>query len=225
MNLSNVNLEEDILLIDKPKGWTSFDVVAKVRNQLSRRYREEFGERKKIKVGHSGTLDPAATGLLVLAIGKSTKKLTGLTKLGKVYEVEVTLGSVSNTGDSEGEIKQVSEEGPSEISSSLTKFIGNIEQTPPKYSAIKVNGVRAYKMAREGKEFELKPRQVTIEYINDVVYEYPLVKFTCKVSSGTYIRSLVEDIGQDLGCGAYMSNLRRTEIGEFSVNDAIRVDQ
>lgn len=227
MDLSNINIEEDIILIDKSKDWTSFDVVAKVRNQLSKQYREQAGERKRIKVGHSGTLDPAATGLLVLAVGKATKKLTGLTKLGKVYEVEATLGFTSNTGDSEGEIKQVNKQESSteEVESSLAQFIGDIEQIPPKYSAIKINGVRAYKMAREGKEFELKSRQVNIEYINSVEYQYPILKFTCKVSSGTYVRSLVEDIGKDLGCGAYMSNLRRTEIGEFNVNNAIRVDQ
>jgi len=257
VNITDINVVEDIFLIDKPKGWTSFDVVAKIRGELTRGIRSvhdkdnsicptysQKGRCKcKLKVGHTGTLDPAATGLLVLAIGKATKKIQTLIKVDKVYEVEATLGFTSTTGDSEGElVPYTSHELPAknhesgeklneqpikpslaEINAALKRFIGQITQVPPKYSAIKVNGIRAYNMAREGKEFELKPRQIEIEYINDVKFEFPKLIFTCKVSSGTYIRSLVEDIGKELGYGAYMSNLRRTEVGEFKIEDALRL--
>jgi len=240
MNLENVDVNEDILLVDKPADWTSFDVVAKVRGQLTGNIRDSHKDnldkcptfpqkgscKCKLKVGHTGTLDPLATGLLVLAIGKATKNIQSLIKVDKVYEVEVTLGLTSTTGDSEGELSVVVSNQQSAISEGqvkaiLNEFSGKISQTPPKYSAIKVNGVRAYKLAREGKEFELKPRQVTVEYIKDVEYSHPVLRFTCKVSSGTYIRSLVEDIGKELGCGAYMTDLRRTKVGEFNIKDAV----
>lgn len=243
MNLESINLEEDMLLVDKPKGWTSFDVVAKVRSHLTKKIRashsgnlaicptlQQKGSCKcKLKVGHTGTLDPEATGLLVLAIGKATKDIQNLIKLDKVYEVEANLGATSTTGDSEGEIKEclskVDDVSIGAVKDVLNSFVGDIEQIPPKYSAIKVNGVRAYKLARDGKEFELKSRQVNIEYIKDIEFDYPVLKFSCKVSSGTYIRSLVEDIGDKLSTGAYMSGLRRIEIGDFNIENAISVDQ
>ena len=215
-----------ILLVDKPKGWTSFDVVAKVRSLLRTVERLEV-RGKRIKVGHTGTLDPLATGLLVLLIGTYTKKATELTKLDKTYEVEMKLGQTSTTGDEEGQKIVISEQRPvdSEIQSTLKSFVGVIDQTPPAFSAIKVNGQRAYKLARAGKEVKLEPRKVTIYSITDVKYEYPLVKFTAKVSSGTYIRSLVEDIGKKLGTGAYMSNLNRTEVGEFNIKNAQQIKE
>lgn len=206
-----------ILLIDKPKGWTSFDVVAKVRGQI----KQETGV-KKPKVGHTGTLDPLATGLLVLAVGSYTKKISELTKVDKTYEVTMKLGQSSTTGDDEGEKTPVSDEIPTldALQTALEVFRGKISQVPPAYSAIKVNGQRAYKLAREGKAVKLEPRKVTIYEITDVEYSYPEVKFTAKVSSGTYIRSLVEDIGAKLGTGAYMSDLRRTEVGEYKIEDS-----
>ncbi len=207
---------DGVLLIDKPAGWTSHDVVAKVRGQL----KKEAGQR--VKVGHTGTLDPFATGLLVLLVGSYTKKAAEFSKLDKTYEAEVRLGSTSATGDPEGELTKISTQRPSEaeIKKSLDKFVGQISQIPPPFSAIKVDGQRAYKLARAGKKVELKPRQVTIHSITEVDYKYPKLSFITEVSSGTYIRSLAEDIGKELGTGAYLSALRRTKVGGYNVEDA-----
>jgi tRNA pseudouridine55 synthase len=208
---------DGILLIDKPSGWTSFDVVAKVRSQI----RQETGV-KKPKVGHTGTLDPLATGLLIIVVGSYCKRAQEFSKLGKVYEVTMKLGQTSTTGDDEGEKTAVSTEVPTKeaVEAALKKFVGEISQVPPIYSAIKIDGQRAYKLARAGKEVKLEPRQVKIYSITDVEYMYPEVKFTAKVSSGTYIRSLVEDIGQELSTGAYMSRLNRTEVGNYLISKA-----
>ena len=209
-----------ILLIDKPKGWTSFDVVAKARGILKR------GGINKPKVGHTGTLDPLATGLLVLLVGNYTKKATELSKLDKTYEVEMKLGLTSTTADEEGEKTPISDKKPTKngIEEALHGFVGEIEQTPPIYSAIKVNGQRAYKLARAGKPVALEPRKVAIYFIRNTKYRYPYVSFETRVSSGTYIRSLVEDVGKKLGTGAYMSNLNRTEVGQFTINDAHQIE-
>lgn len=212
---------DGIILIDKPKGWTSFDVVAKIRGQLKR----ETG-LKKPKVGHTGTLDPLATGLMVVVCGSYTKRAGEFSKLDKTYEVTMRLGETSTTGDEEGVKTVVSDEVPDEraVLDAMQAFVGEISQVPPIYSAIKVNGQRAYDLARKGKEVKLEPRQVTIHHLSDVRYAYPEVRFTAKVSSGTYIRSLVEDIGAHLGTGAYMSDLRRTEVGKFRLQDAVTTD-
>lgn len=212
---------DGILLIDKPRGWTSFDVVAKIRGQLKR----ETG-LKKPKVGHTGTLDSLATGLLIIVTGSYCKRAAEFSKLDKVYEVTMKLGQTSTTGDEEGQKTTISASEPSKqaLEAILGRYTGQIMQTPPAYSAIKVNGQRAYKLAREGKAVILEPRPVTIYNITGVEYTYPTVKFTTKVSSGTYIRSLVEDIGKDLDTGAYMSDLRRTEVGEYSLKNAQSVD-
>lgn len=214
---------EGYLLVDKPQGWTSFDVVAKVRGALQRELRQATGERCKLKVGHIGTLDPMATGLLVLMVGKYTKRVPEFIKQDKTYQTELKLGLTSTTGDSEGELTAVSDAVPTEeeVQKVIQTFVGEQMQTPPAYSAIKVDGQRAYKLARQGKKVELKPRPVTINSITDISYKYPKITFTCDVSSGTYIRSLVEDIGEQLGAGAYMSALRRTKIGDFLLNNAI----
>lgn len=208
---------DGILLIDKPSGWTSFDVVAKIRGQIKR----EIG-LKKPKVGHTGTLDPLATGLLIIVVGSYCKRASEFSKLDKTYEVTMKLGQTSTTGDEEGEKTIISDTRPTKeaIGAALKRFTGEISQTPPIYSAIKVDGQRAYKLAREGKEVKLEPRTVTVHSITDVEYAYPEVRFTAKVSSGTYIRSLVEDIGKELGTGAYMNNLKRTEVGKFTIDDA-----
>ena len=207
---------EEIRLIDKPKGWTSFDVVGKIRSQL----RAQMGQ--KVKVGHAGTLDPLATGLLIVLIGKATKRQDSFMKQDKVYEVTMQLGQTSTTADAEGEKTVVSDYQPSqeEVNHTVQAFVGQISQVPPVYSAIKINGQRAYKLARAGKEVVIEPRQVTIYDISDMQYDYPMIRFTAKVSSGTYIRSLVTDIGEKLGTGAYMTELRRTRIGQYSVADA-----
>ena len=230
--------ENQIILVDKPAGISSFGVVAKVRANL----RETFGH--KIKVGHTGTLVAFATGLLILLTGKMTKKSNEFLKLDKVYEAELKLGYTSTTGDPEGEIQLYSNEGGPEpgkarisagrpwrragrtrpelniIESTLQSFIGEIEQAPPRFSAIKINGQRAYKLARKGTDFEIPSRKVTIYDINILEYNYPTLKIRCHVSSGTYIRTLAEDIGKKLGTGAYLTTLRRIKIGEYDVKDA-----
>jgi tRNA pseudouridine55 synthase len=236
---------DGILLIDKPSGWTSFDVVAKVRSVLRTEIRKQEIENsktssklvpnssllvtpsKKVKVGHTGTLDPLATGLLIIVVGSYCKRAGEFSKLDKVYEVTMKLGQTSTTGDEEGEKTVTSQQVASqqEVEKALKKFKGDIMQIPPIYSAIKVDGQRAYKLARAGKEVKLEPRPVKIYSIQLTAYSYPEVKFTAKVSSGTYIRSLVEDIGKELGTGAYMSALRRTEVGKFKLSDAAGITE
>lgn len=207
---------EGFLLIDKPAGISSFGAVAKARQVIS----DRLGQ--KVKIGHTGTLDPMATGLLVLVVGSYTKRASELSKLDKTYQAEITLGAISSTGDSEGEVVKKSslKPGLSAVMTILDKFIGQISQTPPRFSALKVNGQRAYKLARAGKEVKLEPRKINIYQISDVDYQYPKLKLTVEVSSGTYIRSLAEDIGGALGTGAYLSGLRRTAVAGFSVADA-----
>lgn len=216
---------QGILLVDKPKGWTSFDVVNYVRKMVAT---AEGKKPKHTKVGHTGTLDPLATGLLVLLIGKEyTRRAGELSKLDKVYEVTMKLGETSTTADDEGEKTKVSDLQPSQqqVEASLHQFTGQILQTPPIYSAMKIDGQRAYKLAREGKEVKLEARPVTIYESTLTSYDYPYVHFTCKVSSGTYIRSLVEDLGKALGTGAYLSDLRRTAIANYAISDATTTDQ
>jgi tRNA pseudouridine55 synthase len=211
---------DGILLVDKPQGWTSHDVVAKVRGIL----KAEAGQ--KIKIGHTGTLDPMATGLLILVVGSYTKKAGEFSKLDKTYAAEVTLGAVSTTADAEGEIIQKSAHRPGreQVDEVLSTFVGETQQVPPAFSAIKVDGRRAYKSARAGQEVKLEPRAVTIYEITEVEYDYPILKFTAKVSSGTYIRSLAVDIGEALGTGAYLSALRRTQVGEFDIKTASKIE-
>lgn len=226
---------DKVILVDKPKGWTSFDVVAKIRGVLRSAASQAqqtsdtavSSKPPKIRVGHTGTLDPLATGLLVILVGKATKRQDEYMKKDKVYEVTVRLGSTSNTGDDEGEKTNVSDEIPTleKVNETVKQFLGKIQQIPPAYSAIKIDGQRAYKLARAGKDVKIKPRGVTIYSIEQIEYEYPVLTFTSKVSSGTYIRTLVADIGESLKTGAYMSDLRRTQIGDFNVSDAMSIDQ
>jgi tRNA pseudouridine55 synthase len=216
---------QGVLLINKPREWTSFDVVNFVRRQVAT---IEGKKPKNTKVGHTGTLDPLATGLLVLLVGKEyTRRAMELTKLDKTYEVTMKLGEVSTTGDDEGEKTAVSDVRPDQeaVAAALQHFTGEVMQTPPAFSAMKVNGQRAYKLAREGKAVVLEARPVQI-YGNVLVsYDYPYVQFTSEVGSGTYIRSLVEDLGKMLGTGAYMSALRRTQVGDFDIADAHEVTE
>ena len=209
-------MTDGILLIDKPAGLTSFGVVARIRRVLS----QQAG--KKVKVGHTGTLDPFATGLMILVIGKECKKAGEYTKLDKVYEATITLGKTSTTGDPEGEITEVDDVQPSleAVHAALTKFTGDIQQRPPIFSAIKIDGQRAYKLARDGKEVELPLRTIAVYSLELVEYSYPTLKIRTHVSSGTYIRSLAVDIGQALDTGAYCSELRRTQIREWNVGEA-----
>jgi len=204
---------EEIIFVDKPSGMSSFGAVARVRRILSQR------EGHKVKVGHTGTLDPFATGLLILLAGKATKKAPELTKKDKVYEATIRLGATSTTGDPEGEIAETGATIPTreEIEAVLPQFRGEIQQTPPAFSAIKINGQRAYKLARAGKDVEIPSRTVTIYELEITDYEAPILKIRTHVSSGTYIRTLAEDLGKALGCGAYCTELRRTKIADYDI--------
>jgi tRNA pseudouridine55 synthase len=205
------------LLVDKPASISSFGIVARIRRII----REETGH--KIKIGHTGTLDPAATGLMILVLGSYTKRAAEFSKLDKTYEAELTLGLVSTTGDKEGKISVFSKIQPKEdqVAEVINEFIGDIYQVPPAHSAIKIGGQRAYKLARQGRPVKIEPRKITIYDINHVAYDYPKLRLTASVSTGTYIRSLAADVGNKLGTGAYLSNLRRVSVNKFNVKDAI----
>lgn len=209
-------MTDGILIIDKPADMTSFGVVARVRRVLS----EQNGT--KTKVGHTGTLDPFATGLMILCIGKETKNAMSYTKMDKVYEATIRLGQTSSTGDPEGEVTDISNKQPSsdDIENALKAFTGEIKQRPPIFSALKINGQRAYHLARQGKEVEIPERMVNIYSLDLIDYSYPELKIRTHVSSGTYIRSLATDIGQMLGTGAYCTQLRRTKIADWDIGQA-----
>lgn len=230
------------LLINKPRGFTSHDVVAKVRSILCKASSSQslvsshqklatsdkrlVTHGSKIRVGHTGTLDPLATGLMIIVVGSYTKRAQEFSKMNKTYEVELTLGATSVTGDREGPIKAISNKqiAKSKIEKALESFVGAIMQTPHAHSAIKIGGQRAYKLARAGKDFKIEPRKVTIYDIRNLKIKYPKIWFTTDVSSGTYIRSLAEDIGRKLEVGAYLSSLKRTRIGDYKLEDAISID-
>lgn len=211
-----IDVTDGIVLIDKPAGMSSFGVVARVRRVLSER------AGKKVKVGHTGTLDPFATGLMILCVGKACRSASDYMKLDKVYETTIRLGQTSSTGDPEGELTNVSDKRPTrqQIEKALEKFTGKITQIPPIYSAIKVGGQRAYHLARQGKDVEIPARTVTIYSIDLVDYAYPELKIRTYVSSGTYIRTLAQDIGEALGTGAYCCQLRRVSIADWHVDNA-----
>lgn len=214
-------MTDGTILIDKPAGMSSFGVVARIKRVLSQQH------NKKVKVGHTGTLDPFATGLMILVIGKECKNATSYSKADKVYEATVRLGQTSTTGDPEGEITDVSDKSPSldDVKSALAKFKGVITQTPPIYSAIKINGQRAYDMARKGQDIDMPTRQVTVYSLDLLDYKYPELKIRAKVSSGTYIRTLAEDIGAELGTGAYCTQLRRISIADWTVDQSQQLSE
>jgi tRNA pseudouridine55 synthase len=205
-----------VLLIDKPLDWTSFDVVRKTRNLI-----------KIKKVGHAGTLDPLATGLLIVCTGKFTKKINEYMGMEKEYTGSFTLGAITPTYDLESEPKEfhdISTLTEEQIKSATQSFIGSVQQVPPIHSAIKQAGKPVYLMARKGEDVILEPRTITItEFIIERI-ELPKVYFKVVCGTGTYIRSLANDFGKALGCGAYLSELRRTRIGEFKVEDALSLD-
>lgn len=211
--------EDGMVLADKPAGITSFGVVARVRRRLS----EKLG--KKAKVGHTGTLDPFATGLMIIVTGKECRNAMNYSKLDKEYEAVIRLGQTSTTGDPEGELTYISDAIPTKkaIEAALEPFRGEITQRPPIFSAIKINGRRAYDLARKGEAVEIPERQVTVYALELIDYTYPDVRVRAHVSSGTYIRSLAEDIGKVLETGAYCAELRRTKVGEWSVADAVAI--
>ena len=206
-----------VLLIDKPIDWTSFDVVRKLRRQV----------RTK-KVGHAGTLDPLATGLLILCTGKYTKKINDYMAQEKEYTGTITLGALTPTYDLESEPQQFKDYSfvtPELVAATIANsFTGLILQTPPIHSAIKVNGQRVYELARKGKEVKLEPRPITIKEFAITSFQLPVLTFRVVCTTGTYIRSLANDLGAALGCNGYLSSLRRSRIGEFKVEDAMSIE-
>jgi tRNA pseudouridine55 synthase len=205
-----------VLLVDKPLTWTSFDALNKLRRQM------------KAKIGHCGTLDPLATGLLICCTGKMTKRITEYQKQAKEYTGIIHLGAITPTYDLESHpenfqpFEHLKEE---EILTATKQFTGDILQVPPSHSAIQKDGKRAYELAREGKEVKLEPRSVTISAFEITKIALPEVHFRVDCSTGTYIRSLANDFGAALGCGGYLQELRRTKIGDFNVEDALTVAQ
>ncbi|MBX3101475.1 MAG: tRNA pseudouridine(55) synthase TruB [Bacteroidetes bacterium] len=202
----------EIILINKPREWTSFDVVAKIRNHL-----------KLTKIGHAGTLDPLATGLLILCTGARTKEINAIQDADKQYVAEITFGAVTDSYDAEcppRDIRDTSHLTPETVQEALAHFTGTIAQVPPTYSAIKVDGKRAYKLARKGKAPELKARSVMIHAIELLDMELAVARLHIHCQKGTYIRSLAHDLGQHLGTGAYLSGLVRTAIGHYKLADA-----
>lgn len=215
--ISNLFTEGQVLLIDKPLEWTSHDVVAKVRNTL-----------KIKKVGHAGTLDPLATGMLILCTGKFTKKINEYMAREKEYTGTFTLGAVTPTYDLESEPEQPKDYSfvtPALIREQLKKFIGEIQQVPPIHSAIKQKGKPVYLLARKGVDVVMEPRTITISEFEITTIELPLLHFRVVCTTGTYIRSLAHDFGAALGCGAYLSKLCRTRIGEFTLNNARSLEE
>lgn len=218
-DLNEIAINEGfILLIDKPITWSSFDVVNKLRFAT-----------KILKVGHAGTLDPLATGLMIVAFGKATKKIDSLVLLSKKYKAVFRLGATTQSDDSEYPEENISDVNHIDLQQIQTSiqnnFLGTISQMPPNFSAKKVNGKRAYKFAREGKSVELSPVELTINQYDVLSYNQPFLEVLIDCSKGTYIRSLARDLGKQLGCGAYMSSLIRTEIGEYKLEDAFELNE
>ena len=207
---------DGILVINKPQGWTSFDVVAKIRNKLGAK-----------KVGHTGTLDPMATGVLVLCLGKATKLAQQMTGHDKEYVAEITLGATSPTDDAEGEItpkKDAKKKSKTEVLTALKEFDGEIMQLPPQFSAKKVKGKRAYAMARKGQEVKLEPVKVIVHELELLDYKWPAVKLRISCGKGFYVRSLARDLGKKLGSGGYLSALQRTKVGHYDLTQAASIE-
>jgi len=216
---------EKFILINKKAGWTSFDVVAYIRKQI----KQKNPDLKKIKVGHAGTLDPFAEGLLIVGVGReATKKLDEYKKLPKTYITSLRLGQISDTGDPTGKIIATAGENTeipiNKISAVLNTFIGEQEQVPPMYSAKKIEGQRLYDLARKGITVKREPAKINIYSVKLLVYDFPHLKIEVKCSTGTYIRTLAEDIGRAIGSGAYCEELKRTAIGTYSLEQAKNVE-
>lgn len=213
---STGNQISGILPINKPKGWTSFDVVKKVRGML-----------RAPKVGHTGTLDPMATGVLVLCMGSATKQVDQIMGMDKEYIGEVTLGATSNTDDAEGEITATNSNpiARADIEAALPAFIGHIDQLPPDFSAKKVEGERAYKAARQGKPLALTPQKVTVHALEILACEWPRLTLRIHCGKGFYVRALARDLGQKLNVGGYLSALQRTRVGKYALKEAILIEE
>ncbi len=216
-------LEGEILYLDKPLHWSSFDAVKRVRGIMARRLKI-----KKMKVGHAGTLDPLATGVMIVCTGRATKRIDELQAHTKEYVATIALGATTPSFDLETEIDATY---PTEhitremVENVLTKFTGRIEQVPPAFSACKIDGKRAYKMARKGKEVELKAKILVIDEIELLEYSQQSIVVRVVCSKGTYIRALARDIGQALNSGGHLTALRRTRVGDVRVEDCLTVDQ
>ena len=221
-------LSPQIILIDKPFRWTSFDVVKKVKNVLSNNLPLQDGKKTQLKVGHAGTLDPLATGLLILCTGNETKKISVIQDAEKEYSGSFILGSTTPSYDLETEVsegKSYDHITSAMIHEAVEKFKGKIQQVPPAHSAVKINGVRAYSKARKGQRVELEPKEVTIKEFVITNIEMPKVEFRVTCSKGTYIRSLAHDFGTFLGCGALLASLCRNRIGDYSLDNALSMEE
>ncbi len=223
MFLSGADFENGkVLFIDKPREWTSFDVVNFIRSFLRKIF-----NLKKLKVGHAGTLDPLATGLLIICTGKKTKEIDSYQGMDKTYTGSMYFGATTPSYDGETDIDRkfdISGINEEELPVTAKSMTGEVDQIPPAYSAIWVDGKRAFDLARKNKEVKLKSRKVNIHRFELTHIDLPRIDFTVECSKGTYIRSLVHDFGQSLGKGAYLSELRRTQIGEYHVNDALSME-
>lgn len=218
----SINIKEgELILIDKELNWTSFDVVNKIRYAIKKKF-----DLKKIKVGHAGTLDPLATGLLIICCGKMTKSINNFSAMNKTYSGKITIGSTTPSYDLETKpnvhypIDHIDEKL---ILKTAKKFVGKIFQTPPMFSAIKKDGVRLYNLARQGKEIKIDKREVSIDSFEITSFNLPEISFNVTCSKGTYIRSLAHDFGKELNSGAHLSELRRIKIGDYSVKDSVKV--
>ena len=210
-----------LILIDKDINWTSFDVVSKIRNFIKKKF-----NLKKIKVGHAGTLDPLATGLLIICYGKMTKEINSFIGLDKSYSGKMIIGSSTPSYDLETKpnvFYQTDHINEKLIYEKAEDFIGEIMQKPPIFSAVKKNGVRSYKLARKGEQVNLEKRKIIIRDFKITEINFPELSFEVDCSKGTYIRSLINDFGKALKSGAHLTELRRTKIGEFSVNDSLKI--
>jgi len=216
MSLMQVKEMEGVLLVDKPQGLTSHDVVYRLRRKLSMK-----------KIGHAGTLDPMATGLLIMLIGKATRISQYLMSVDKVYEGEATLGVVTDSQDAEGEVMEtrpVPDLTEAQVREVMKGFLGDQYQIPPMHSAIKIDGVPLYKMARKGEEVEREPRFIRVSAFNLLSFALPKLTFDLHCTKGTYVRTIANDLGQKLGCGAHLSALRRTGSGKFNIAQCLTLD-
>ncbi len=217
MSLQQVKELEGVLLVDKPKGLTSHDVVYHLRRKLQMK-----------KIGHAGTLDPMATGLLVMLIGKATRISQYLMSTDKVYEGEATLGVVTDSQDAEGEMMEtrpVPELTEAQVRTVMKTFLGDQYQTPPMHSAIKVDGVKLYQLARKGEVVEREPRFIRVSAFNLLSFALPKLTFDLHCTKGTYVRTIAHDLGQKLGCGAHLSALRRTASGKFTIAQCLPLEE
>jgi len=214
-------LTGQIFLLEKPLGWTSFDLVKKVKNLIRKKY-----NLKKIKVGHAGTLDPLATGLLIICTGKFTKRISEIQEQNKVYTGEITFGGTTASYDLETEVEtqyETSHITKELIQNTIQRFTGEINQKPPIFSALKRDGERLYKKARRGENIEIESRKVSVHSFGITIMEMPKISFEIMCSKGTYIRSIAHDFGAALASGAYLSKLCRTAIGDYKLQDALDI--